>query len=143
MRGIFTKDERAVVLFLAVSLLVGALVIGARRVDPALTPNVPPASEAAFASGQTPAPRAAPSRACPVDVNRAGVDELTSLPGIGPARAAAIVRLRRERGRFETLDDLTDVKGIGLKTLERLRPLATLGAGGASDRPEVEPSGEP
>src|SRR5262245_38906619 len=57
-----------------------------------------------------------------IDPNVATLEELEGLPGIGPARAAAIVAQRRERGRFRRLEDLLEVPGIGDKTLERLRP---------------------
>lgn len=58
-----------------------------------------------------------------LDLNRATVEQLVALPGIGPARAKAIVRWRTERGRFPNLDALLEVPGIGRATLERLKPL--------------------
>lgn len=58
----------------------------------------------------------------PLDVNRAGITDFEALPGIGPVTAQAIVDLRTERTRFESLEDLLEVSGIGPKTLERLRP---------------------
>ncbi|MEZ4651138.1 MAG: helix-hairpin-helix domain-containing protein [Candidatus Eisenbacteria bacterium] len=51
----------------------------------------------------------------------ATAEDLTSLPGIGPALAARIVAAREE-APFRTVEDLRRVKGIGAKTLERLRP---------------------
>ena len=56
-----------------------------------------------------------------LDPNLADERSLESLPGIGPARAAAIVA-ERERGRFESLEALTRVRGIGPHILARLRP---------------------
>lgn len=58
-----------------------------------------------------------------VDLNRAGPDELESLPGVGPVTAAAIVEERVRRGGFQVVDELLEVPGIGPATLERLRPL--------------------
>lgn len=55
-----------------------------------------------------------------VDLNDATVEELTSLPGIGPARARAILE-RREEAPFESADELAEVPGIGLALVERLR----------------------
>jgi competence protein ComEA len=66
---------------------------------------------------------ASPPGAAVVDLNRASVGELDALPGIGPARASAIVRWRGEHGSFRTVDDLLEVPGIGPATLERLRAL--------------------
>ena len=57
-----------------------------------------------------------------VNVNTASVEELQLLPGVGEARARAIVELRKQRGGLKSLDDLRDVKGIGEVSLERLRP---------------------
>lgn len=57
-----------------------------------------------------------------VDINSADETLLQTLPGIGPAKAAAIVAFR-ETTPFKTIDDLSEVDGIGDKTLEQLRPL--------------------
>lgn len=59
----------------------------------------------------------------PVDVNAASVDELASLPGIGPTIAARIVAGRP----YASIDELLDVEGIGPKRLEAIRPRARLG----------------
>ena len=69
-------------------------------------------------SGRRPAlPRAA------LDVNTATAADLESLPGIGPVLAGRIVEHRRTHGRFERLEDLLEVEGVGPRLLERLRPL--------------------
>ena len=63
-----------------------------------------------------------------VDVNRAPWTELTLLPGIGETLAKRIVVSRESHGPFATADDLRRVRGIGPKTLERIRPyLAPMG----------------
>ena len=61
-----------------------------------------------------------------VNVNTAGTAELESLPGIGPAKAQAIVDHRHQNGPFRTVDDLLDVPGIGPGTLEDIRDLITV-----------------
>lgn len=58
-----------------------------------------------------------------VNINLAGVDELDTLPGIGPATAQAIVDDRTENGRFASTEDLMRVSGIGEKKFEKLAPL--------------------
>ena len=60
-----------------------------------------------------------------VDVNAATESELTSLPGIGPAKAAAIVQYRTQHGPFKNLSDLDAVSGIGPATLANITPLVT------------------
>ncbi len=57
-----------------------------------------------------------------VNVNTATAEELQLLPGIGAARADALIELRKQRGGFKSLEQLKDVKGIGDGSLERLRP---------------------
>ena len=59
----------------------------------------------------------------PVDLNTASVAQLDTLPGIGPATAQAIVDYRSAHGRFSSVDDLLNVRGIGPAKLEELRPL--------------------
>ena len=56
-----------------------------------------------------------------VSLNQATTGELETLPGIGPSKAAAIIKYREEVGAFKSIDELTNVSGIGEKTLEKLR----------------------
>ena len=122
-----------------------ALAIGAERertgpfrdaADLSRVRGIGPATVAKFeshiaVSRPLPAPRGRPrpprtSSAPAVDINRATVDDLIALPGIGPALAARIVDMRREQ-MFASVEDLVRVHGIGPATLERLRPLVTAG----------------
>lgn len=59
----------------------------------------------------------------PVDVNRAAETELETLPGVGPATAAAIVTERETNGPFVSVDDIDRVPGIGPARLAALRDL--------------------
>ena len=58
-----------------------------------------------------------------VNINSAGIDELTALPGIGEATAEAIINYRNEIGFFKSVDELLEVGGIGEKKLDALRGL--------------------
>jgi len=58
-------------------------------------------------------------------VNTATADELMRLPGIGPVMAQNIIT-SRTAAPFQTLNDLDKVKGIGPKTLEKLRPFVVV-----------------
>jgi len=62
-----------------------------------------------------------------IDLNAATSVELETLPGVGPRTAERILEYRREHGRFERIEDLMDVRGIGERTFLRLRPLVTVG----------------
>jgi competence protein ComEA len=56
-----------------------------------------------------------------VDLNAATVEELDTLPGVGPVTAAAIIAWRDANGNFTSVDQLGDVDGIGPARLEKLR----------------------
>lgn len=56
-----------------------------------------------------------------IDLNSASAAALATLPGIGPARARAIVE-RRDKRRFRTVDELRTIRGFGAKLVRRLRP---------------------
>lgn len=59
----------------------------------------------------------------PFPINRADVEELQLLPGIGPKLAMSIHARRMERGPFTTINDLESVSGLGAKKLRDLQPL--------------------
>lgn len=92
----------------------------------ALAVTVPPPAHAA----EKGTPAAAPAKAADsaVDVNTATVEELVKVPGIGDALAQRIVEFRSKNGPFERVDDLLKVRGIGEKSLEKLRPHLRAGA---------------
>ena len=63
-----------------------------------------------------------------VNLNTATKDELIALPGIGPAKAQAILDYRAQHGGFRSVEELKDVKGIGAKRFEKLKGDLTVGA---------------
>lgn len=69
------------------------------------------------------APKAIPKD---VNINTADKETLTLLPGIGPVTAEAILAYRQANGDFKSIDDLTKVKGIGEKSLAKLKPYLQL-----------------
>ncbi len=69
----------------------------------------------------------ASSRSNLLDINQASAEQLMALPGIGEVRSRAIVNYRIEIGRFQRIDQLLDVPGIGSATFEGIRDLVTLG----------------
>ncbi len=111
----FTRNE-ALVLAVACGAVVVALVV------PWVRPGLPPV---VVASSPEPLPTwrpaASPGRVA-VSVNLATAEELERLPGIGPVLARRIVEDRARNGQYTRPEDLLRVKGIGRKTLDKLRP---------------------
>jgi len=61
-----------------------------------------------------------------IDLNRAEAWLLQALPGIGEAKAQAIIDYRQKNKRFQSIDELTKVEGIGATTYERIKHLITV-----------------
>jgi len=101
-------------------LLVAAVTVGA-ALAPAAEPS-PVLPSSATPAGSTVARQQAPAPEEKVDLNSATAEDLEKVPGIGPTLAERIVAFRDEHGRFEKVDDLLNVRGIGTRSLERIRP---------------------
>ena len=65
--------------------------------------------------------------AAALNLNTATKDELIALPGIGPAKAQAIVDYRNQHGPFRSVDEVRKVKGIGEKLFTQIKPELTVG----------------
>ena len=72
------------------------------------------------------APATFASKGHKLNINTATVEQLKELPKVGDKTAKAIVKYREEHGEFKSVDELLNVKGIGKKKLELLRPLVTV-----------------
>ncbi|MDP3938950.1 MAG: helix-hairpin-helix domain-containing protein [Deltaproteobacteria bacterium] len=80
------------------------------------------------ASAAAPAAHAAAAESgVTVNVNTATADELMAIPGIGQAKASAIVAHRDANGPFTSPEDLLQVKGVGEALLAKIRPYVTTG----------------
>jgi len=79
------------------------------------------------AESASPGAAAQQQAAQPVNIHRADAATLAgALRGIGLRKAEAIVAYRTEHGPFKSVDELANVKGIGARTLEQLRPLVSI-----------------
>lgn len=99
--------------------LAAPLVDGSRIYVPVVGEEVAATVLAPVVDGSAPPP------AGPLDVNRATADELETLPGVGPATAAAIVAERERNGPFVAVADLERVPGIGPAKLAAITDLVT------------------
>jgi len=79
---------------------------------------------------QSPAPLAAAAAAAKpaINLNTATIDQLETLPGIGPKTAERIIEYRTKSGGFKRIEDLMNVKGIGEKSFLKLKPLVAVPA---------------
>jgi competence ComEA-like helix-hairpin-helix protein len=74
----------------------------------------------------------------PININTATIEQLESLPGIGPNTAKSIVDFRNRTGPFQRVEDLLAIKGISKSKLEKLRPYVTVGPS-APNRHSADP----
>jgi len=63
-----------------------------------------------------------------VNINSSDIVELSRLPGVGPATARRFIEYRMMNGPFTGLDELTKIRGIGSRTVEKIRDIAYIGA---------------
>ncbi len=89
-------------------------------VGPGLVETIRPYSTFSGTAGR---PQSPAKTAAKVSLNTATAEQLEQLPGIGPAKASAIVEDRRRNGRYQAIEDLARVRGIGAATIARLRSL--------------------
>jgi competence protein ComEA len=91
---------------LAPHVVFGGVVDAREAGSPAPTPVAPPSG---------------PARLAPTNLNTATAAELDALPGVGPAKAAAILQYREQHGPFTGVEDLARVRGFGVAAVARLR----------------------
>ena len=112
------------VTFLVILILAGAGFWGVRRFAPAVFLGKP--DLIAVPNDENPQNRttkqAVANKPALLNINTASTEELQTLPNIGETTAQRIVDYRTQHGDFTSVDALQNVKGIGAKTLEKLRP---------------------
>ena len=77
-------------------------------------------------SSSAPSGEPAGSTSGAININTADITALMELPNIGEVKAKAIIAYREAQGPFKKPEDLLNIKGIGEKTLEKLKPYITL-----------------
>ncbi len=110
------------VIFLLVLILAGTGFWGVRRFAPAMflgKPDLIAVPNEEQSQARESLVQDAPAL---LNINTASTEELQTLPNIGERMAERIVDYRTQHGKFDSVDALQNVKGIGAKTLEKLRP---------------------
>ena len=137
----FTPTELRIIVFLTIAILAGGGITLWKANH--LSPEVPVAnlsqlekdflersqySEVGTSKSQTDkvARKAKPAIEFPFDLNQVTADELTSIPTIGPQIARRIIQFRQRIGRFQHIEQLKKVKGIGKKRFEKIRKYVTI-----------------
>lgn len=124
-----TKTEKNVILFLVITLLVGAGIRLYQETFPVASQFDYRASDSTFgtlsAGSEDSSSIARDDAFSALNINIATKEQLMDLPGIGGVTAERIIQYRKEKGSFATIDDLRAIKGMSKKKLERLRPLIT------------------
>ena len=123
----FTKKEKNIILVIALVLLLGVVGFIIRKVikkQLILRPSDVSVKDAFDREDENIEEPDIPSK--PVSINTAGLMEIEALPYLGIERAKDIIEYRDKNGPFQSLDELTNISGIGPKTLEKLKPLITL-----------------
>jgi competence protein ComEA len=64
--------------------------------------------------------------AAPVNLNTATVEQLATIPGVGPRMAERIIDYRQKNGGFKKVEDLMNVSGVGEKSFLKMKPLITV-----------------
>lgn len=134
-----TKSEAGILVFLVFGLLIGGatkvfrLDRSAERFDftrsdslfavaSAKVDSIVALDEDTTLSGQSGPSKPKIAEGIVIDLNVAGVNDLTSIPGVGRVTAERIFEYRRSNGKFRSVEELSKVKGIGTKKLEKIRP---------------------
>lgn len=121
-----TKKEKNIILVIALVLLVGAVGFIVRKVIKNQRPLNSTDVKMQEKFDRENENEEIQNFDIPVNINRAGLSEIEALPYLGIQRAKDIIEYRKKNGLFKSLEELTNISGIGAKTLEKLKPLITL-----------------
>jgi competence ComEA-like helix-hairpin-helix protein len=132
-----TKTERKVILFLSVTLLCGMGIRFYQKIVPSPSRFDYRVQDSTFASLNERTDEAAEKKEDTVEagrayhqeklnINTATKDQLIDLPGIGETLAGRILERRATEGKFTSIDELLEVKGITPKRLKKIRSLISI-----------------
>ena len=121
----FTPQESRILIFLVATLLLGSAVSLYRhrrlKTSPEVSVSSPQVVSQIHPSDSTSREKVREAPGGKLNINTATKDQLQSLPGIGPQLAERIVFHRQAQGPFASAQHITEVRGIGEKTYQRIR----------------------
>lgn len=117
-----TKQEKVVIIFLAITATAGFGVLEYRNITQKMELKVEPAN---LTTQETNAEEIIRQNKI-VNINEADIKQLCNLPGIGPKLAGNIIEYRIQNGPFKAKEDLMKAKGIGKKKFDRIKEFLTL-----------------
>ena len=132
---VFSQKKKNIILFLSIFFVVGIIVGTIRNGTFYSSPKSTNQEESQFKTLahsvyndnlESEIGESIPSHHGLININDATKDELITLPKIGPIAAERIIRYREDYGKFSSVNDLNNVKGIGEKTMERISSLITI-----------------
>lgn len=109
-----TRQEKTVLLFLASSVFAGISINYLAKHNPRFKDYF----RSVFVDARNSPP--------PINLNKATLDELIALPGVGPALGERIIDYRDSQGSFKAIEDIQKVKGFGQKKFEQLKDTITV-----------------
>ncbi|MFH1277443.1 MAG: helix-hairpin-helix domain-containing protein [Candidatus Eisenbacteria bacterium] len=121
-----TSQERWLVILVAFLVLFGS---AARRYRLAPAERSRPAPASIEPEAESPGEKKEEPEEDRIDLNRCDARELEELPGLGPVLARRVIDWREAHGPYGTVEDLVKVRGIGPKTLRRVRSRLVVTAG--------------
>lgn len=131
MASSFSATDRKVLSGLTVFLLAGVIwnvcQKGSRPISPAFALSVIEVPPSFFSSTRSASTEVKPVPEWPLNLNRAGREELEELPGVGPALAERIFDYREKAGGFKKAEELLKVPGIGPKKFALMKPKVWIG----------------
>lgn len=123
IENVVAKHYWRAVTFLVAVILIGAGFWGLRRFNPALFLGKP---DFIAVPNENQLQQSAQDKPVLLNINTASAEEFETLSGIGPQMAQRIIQYREVHGNFTSVEALTEVKGLGEKTLEKLKPFISV-----------------
>ncbi len=117
MSKILTNDERKIVVFLSVFLVIGIALFH--------TKELWQQEEIKVTADSLRRTIEVSEKIRKYDINKIDIETMEKLPGVGPKTAKLMFDYRQDKGKFSSLIELTNIKGIGKKTLAKMLPYLT------------------